>query len=287
MKTSTESHAFIRIFGLEEGIRRLCRVGYEALDLSVFQQEVMDRFMQEDWKETCDRLTEILSAHGLRFNQMHTPHPTHMYWGTEEWNERRLLETKRCLEVAGYLQIPYVVVHPGNFKFEPHDGFLQRNLEFYRSLQPYAQAGGFKICVENMWKENRVKNKIIPHICSTATEFAWFMDQLDPRYFAACLDLGHAGLVGEEAADMIRALGKHLQALHVHDNDYLHDTHTLPYQGKMDWESILEALKEIGYRGDITLEAEGFLSHVPKELMEAGAVFMAKTAAYLRDRVRD
>ena len=52
---------------------------------------------------------------------------------------------------------------------------------------------------------------------------------------------------------MIREMGnKHIQALHVHDNDYLSDAHLEPFSGKMDWIAMTKALKDIGYKGDFT-----------------------------------
>jgi sugar phosphate isomerase/epimerase len=56
-----------------------------------------------------------------------------------------------------------------------------------------------------------------------------------------------------------------LHALHVHDNDYIDDRHTLPGLGRMDWEEIMKALAEIDYDGDFTYEADNFLVNIPRE----------------------
>jgi sugar phosphate isomerase/epimerase len=74
----------------------------------------------------------------------------------------------------------------------------------------------------------------------------------------ACLDVGHSSIAGREAQDCIRVLGKRLGALHIHDNDYLDDTHTLPGLSEMNWEEITRALADIGYEGDFTLETDHF-----------------------------
>ena len=73
----------------------------------------------------------------------------------------------------------------------------------------------------------------------------------------ACLDIGHVGLPSGnlEAWEFIRILGHdRLQALHVHDNDYTNDQHSLPYSGKIDWAEVTQALGLINYSGDFTYE---------------------------------
>lgn len=48
---------------------------------------------------------------------------------------------------------------------------------------------------------------------------------------------------------------------------------------------MIEAMKEVRYAGDITLEAIRFAEKMPKELMPAAAKFMAEVAAYFKKRL--
>ena len=48
--------------------------------------------------------------------------------------------------------------------------------------------------------------------------------------------------------------------------------------------TVIEAMKEVRYAGDITLEAIRFAEKMPKELMPAAAKFMAEVAAYFKKR---
>jgi sugar phosphate isomerase/epimerase len=110
------------------------------------------------------------------------------------------------------------------------------------------------------------------------------VDELDSEYIAACLDVGHVGLIyGQEAPDSIRALGAdRLIALHICDNDYCGDQHQLCGQGKLNWVEILRALREIGYRGDFTYEADGgFLGRFPDYLKPEAARFMYRVGQTL------
>ena len=158
-------------------------------------------------------------------------------------------------------------------------------MRFYRSLLPYAKEYDVKIALENMWQIDKKRRVICDDTCSRAVEFARYVDTLDDEHFVACLDLGHCGLIGEEPQDAIRILGHdRLKALHVHDNDYRGDTHTLPFLSHMEWEEIMKALADIKYDGEFTFEADNFLPHFPKDLKPMAAKFMVDTGRYLISR---
>lgn len=90
------------------------------------------------------------------------------------------------------------------------------------------------------------RHVMLANVCSYGEQLAEYYDALDPRYFTVCLDLGHSGLVGDDAAHAIRALGhRRLTALHVHDNNYMEDLHMPPFTCKLDWKAIAQALHDI------------------------------------------
>ena len=46
-------------------------------------------------------------------------------------------------------------------------------------------------------------------------------------------------------------LGNRIEALHLHDNFGEDDLHRMPYTGNIDWDSVLDTLKEVKYKGVI------------------------------------
>ena len=82
---------------------------------------------------------------------------------------------------------------------------------------------------------------------------------------------------------MIRTLGQHLQALHIHDNDQWHDSHQLPFTMKMDFDAIVKALKEINYQGYFTLEVDQYLKAYDDAHIFDGIQEMARCARKLAD----
>lgn len=131
----------------------------------------------------------------------------------------------------------------------------------YLELLPFAKDCGVKIATENMWNWDDAKNESCFAACATSESFIEHVDAVNDPYLVACLDIGHAEMrgSGSGAANMIRALGHRLQALHIHDNDRWHDSHQIPFSMSIDFAPIAAALKEIGYKGWFTLEADHYL----------------------------
>jgi sugar phosphate isomerase/epimerase len=142
---------------------------------------------------------------------------------------------------------------------------------------------GVLIATENMFKwKDATETETVPAACGTSEDFIRHLDVIDHPSFTACLDLGHAEMVNcEGAVSMIRALGNRISCLHVHDNDLYHDLHTFPFAGNANWREIADALREIGYSGHFTFEADSFMKSYPDELIPACLYLLERTGRYL------
>lgn len=287
MILSSQNGNLAATYGHEGALDVMKAAGYDAVDMSLFCMSKDDNVFNSDSYKT--RVLEI-RAHadkiGLPFNQSHVPF-TFNWNNPNEYEERFFPRQIRGLEITALLGAKIAVVHPiHHTEYKGHEAeMLENNLKFYRSLLPYAKEFDVKIAVENMWQIDKKRRIICDDVCSRAADFARYIDLLDDEHFVACLDLGHCGLVGEEAQDAIRILGHdRLKALHVHDNDYKSDTHTLPFLCNMEWEEIMKALADIKYDGVFTYEADNFLPHFPKDFKPTAVKFMVDTGRYLISR---
>ena len=119
----------------------------------------------------------------------------------------------------------------------------------YMELIEFAKGCGVKIATENMWNWDDIKDQSSFASCATGEDFKRHIDVINDEFFVACLDLGHAEMKGsgDGAVNMIKVLGPHLQALHIHDNDLHHDSHQIPYSMKIDFDAVVKALQEISH----------------------------------------
>lgn len=291
MKVSTQTEHFARIFGEENGIRKLAEVGYDAYDFSMFDIDSDDSLINSrDYEKQALKLRRIAEENNIVCNQSHAPFPSYLK-DNQEYNTRIFSLLVRAMEITSLLGGKIVVIHPAVFpdhKMGENPLCMETNMELYNSLLPYAKDCDVKIAVENMFNWYSGDATASPATCSSAEEFNAYLDALDPDYFVACLDIGHSEMEntgGGSAAEMIRALGhSRLKALHIHDNDLVHDLHTLPFTQKINWEEVMTALKEIQYDGEFTFEADNFLRQFPEELVVHASRLMLEVGRCLIEK---
>ena len=268
-------------FGLVEAVKLIAAAGFDAIDVSMFDDKCNAWMFENGFEEKIAEVKKTADELGVFFNQAHAPFPT-MKANDEAYNTMIRPKVIRAIEIAGMLGVKNIVIHPVVFP----ENLKENNLKMYNELLPYAKKANVKIALENMWGRDKRRGVIVPNVCSVADELADYYNSLDPEWFTVCLDIGHIGLVGEYEYDYIKALGgKRLTCLHVHDNDYVHDSHTAPFMMNLPWEDIAKGLAEINYCGDLTLEADNFLAHLPDELFPAGLRFMYEAAACLVNKI--
>lgn len=281
---STNISPFYKVGDRKQVVKTLKDAGFTAYDFSMFCNErhkpYNDFLSADDYVEKAKDLRAYADSIGIACNQSHAPFPTAIK-GNEEFNKQMFDLVCRAIEVSGILGVKVCVVHPCN------DYTAEENAKLYKKFEPYARKAGVKIGVENMWNWALGSPTATPAACSHHDDFRKHLDLLPSDVFVACLDLGHAQMAGlnTSAVQMIETLNERLEALHVHDVDGLHDNHQLPFTQKTEFEPIVQALKKVGYKGDITLEADCFASNAPVELQEAVAKYASAVAGYFKERL--
>ena len=297
MKISTTTGYLSELFGEEQAIRFLANVGFDAMDYSAFfhyhygqtrRQEQTGFLFQpfEKLEAYYQHLKDVADEAGIVFGQMHAPYPS-VFTDADTIPQASFEIAEKSIRIAGILKAPYLIIHPcfvGNAAKELSDKELKSlNVKYYSALAPLAKEQNVVICLENMWGTDN--GKICPTVCSRASQFCDFIDTLNElvgeERFAACLDVGHALLTQQDAASMIHSLGHRLKTLHLHDNDGVDDIHNIPMIGKLNWESICKALKEVDYQGTFSLEADTYPRYFGKDLIKESCSMMLTVCRHL------
>lgn len=280
-----QTECLAKRFSLEEALQKIKEAGFDAADLSLFDADKNPRWLSEDYKDEAVRLGEYARSIGLPILQGHALFPSSVDYKYRDHEELFQIVYK-TVEIAALAGAKVIVVHPLHYgEYIGHEEeWFEANMAYYRRFKPLCEEYGVQVCVENMWTRNNRRGYMIDHdTCSRPAEFIRYLDTLNSdgkNHFTGCLDLGHMVLVGEDPIKMVRALKGYIGALHVHDNNYHDDSHTLPGLGNMPMEEICKALKEIGYQGLFTLEADNFLKNLPDPLLPSAVSFMAENARY-------
>ncbi len=279
-KLSTEIGTLRECTNEQKAIEILAQAGFDAIDYS-FSPWLEKGEMPWNGKEYpaySVEINKIAKDNGIYFNQAHAPFFFDMSY-FPDWNKEILPLQVRCMEACALLDIPHMCVHPIhhlNYRFNK-DEIWKINEEYYHLLLPYAKDFGVKIALENMFGFDSRRHCMIPDMFSNPSEYCEFYDKLDDSESFMCLvDTGHCGIVGEDAGDTIRTLGRRVTALHLNDNMFCNDGHLIPLQGLIDWNDVMKALAQVNYQGDFTLEA----LHVYRGMDED---FFLTQAKYLHD----
>lgn len=280
MLLSTNTSNVLMHYSAEKTVDMLQNAGFTAIDFSFFDpvwysEEREDVFFSE--------LRKYAENAGMCFNQAHAPF--HSSFPDAEQTKKRFWEIVSALRRAALLGAKTIVVHPVQHLKYADEGVPQQlfemNMEFYGKLIPYCQEFGIKVAVENMWQYHPWP-KITHSTCSTPEEMNRYLDTLNSPWITGCLDVGHASLVDQSPDEFVLAMGSdRLSTLHIHDVTKTEDSHTMPYQGVIDWQKFKQALGTIGYQGDLTFECDGFFKNLPAELYPEALRLLAHTGHVL------
>lgn len=282
MKISTEIDSIAQLVGEEKAIELCAKAGFQGWDFSLFSMCRYDRTTKSlldndhplagpDYLAFARQLKRVADDNGIRCNQSHAPFPT-AHPGIRSCFQRAI----ECTAEAGG-QI--CVIHPN------HNDTPEQNAEMYWELLPFAKQCGVKIATENMFTWLPEQDTCVGAACATPESFVAHVDAVNDPDFVACLDIGHGEMAGSgtRATELVYALGHRLQALHIHDNDLRHDRHQIPFSMDIDFVPIVKALKDIGYRGWFTLEADSYLAAFTRESAWEGVQNLANAAKRLAE----
>jgi sugar phosphate isomerase/epimerase len=154
-------------------------------------------------------------------------------------------EFVRCLNLFSEVGAKWMNLHPDRHA-PMHDRsfYIGRNLESLAELQRHSERAGVGLMVENL-----------PGDFNDAHQLGELLDPM-PQ-LGLHLDIGHANLMvlRNTTEEILRAHGKRLRHVHLHDNKGGHaDLHLPLGAGNLNLYRELRALKECGFDETITLE---------------------------------
>ncbi|MBR4863498.1 MAG: sugar phosphate isomerase/epimerase [Oscillospiraceae bacterium] len=282
-KTSTELRSAANLAGERKAVELIAKAGFDGWDFSLYEicnyskkwgvRDSGHPLASSNYLAFARELKNIGLDNGIVCNQSHAPTPSYAA------PVRSLL--KRAIECTAEAGGEVCVIHPGN------DYTLEQNRDMYLELLPFAKECGVKLATENMWNWDKEKDEACPAACSTPESFCAHMTAIEDPFFVACLDIGHAEMRGHNtnAVEMIHALGSRIGALHLHDNDQWKDSHQIPGSMSIDFAAVMQALKEEGYNGWITLEAYNYLKDFTPDTVFEGLQNLSAAARRLADRM--
>lgn len=182
---------------------------------------------------------------GLEFLFIHAPfgNINAMWMPGEDYLKvyKKMIQT---IDLAAEYSVPYVVVHASAGWAVPP--ISEVGLERYDALMAYASKKKVVIAVENS---------------RTIGNLAYFTERYENNeYVRFCYDCGHEHCF-TKTVKWMDIFCDRMAVTHIHDNfgrgaekSGKVDLHLLPYDGNIDYTSMMRKLDEYDYRGALTLE---------------------------------
>ena len=278
LKTGIIDTAYTAHYGWEEGLRRIAAHGYYGIDYQGFVDTETPLFAlsEEAFIAELERQKKAIRAAGLTVYQTHGPWRYPPRDATPEDRAERMEKIRRALLGTAVLGSKRFIYHP-LMPFTTEDGGHETetweiNLPFMREMADLAAPYGITVCLENMPMRN--------FSLASTDAILRMVKAVDRPNFKVCLDTGHCAVMKEDPAEAVRLLGDYLETLHIHDNNGSRDLHLQPFAKTIDFPAFARALREIGFRGVLSLEC-GHGVGLPKALREQEELLLSEKVRYL------
>ena len=248
----------------DDAIRRIAGLGFKAIELIAWNRQVLDEYYTP---QTIKHLRSIIEGEGLVLSEfvstpegMASPEKRVRDQAVEHF--RRLVEvgvelgTQIVNSVSHYpfeIEFPHLTALPLVQKFQVD---IPAGLDWGQNWRDYVDA--LRRCVR-LCEDAGVKYALEPHphrYMSNAASMLRLLDHIPSEAFGMNLDPSHLFPCGEIPHVVIYQLGKRIFHCHFSDNDGLTNVHWRPGKGKIDWEAVMKALKDVGFSGVVSIELE-------------------------------
>lgn len=165
--------------------------------------------------------------------------------------EKRILKS---IEASKMFNIKWIVIHVGTYVDESGKYDIQKsieyNIKYLKQFVKCADKNGIKIAIEN---GTQMEEDTTPYIDELIQLVDYFNNKYNKEVLGICFDFGHANVGKLNIYKEIKKIGNRLKVTHIHDN-FGKDNHNFPYNGVINWNLAMKALKEINYKGELSLE---------------------------------
>lgn len=276
-----------------EALEILAEANIKNVDFWLYLQSLDQTYAlwQDDWRQWTENIKEKSDELGLTVSQCHALFNIFIPEDFRYISPQEIII--RNFHACKILGCNKLVFHPLFYlkrvtSLDVHERILQYNLRWFQELLPIAEELSIEIDIENGFDFADIQqNGDIPFAFSTVEDVCWLVDKLDHPLVKVCFDTGHANISALDVPGAIREIGMRLGTVHLQDNfgkigPIEPDVHLLPGHGAIDWDAVMEALKDVNFQGVLNMEPVDTLPKLPKALMvhhlNSGAVFLQKMA---------
>jgi sugar phosphate isomerase/epimerase len=248
----------------EDALRRIAGLGFKAVELIAWNRDVLDVYYTPP---RIRDLRALISDLGLELSEFVST-PPGMASPDNGQRAQAVDYFQRMVDVAVALGTKMVnSVSPNPFDM-PMPRIMQKHvaqewsmdfppgLDWQRNWADYVEVMR-RCCV--ICEAAGVRYALEPHpyrLMRNAASMSRLLDQVDSPALGMNFDPSHLFPMGELSEMVVYEIGDRIFHTHFSDNDGTSNAHWRPGKGKINWQAVLRALKEVGYDHVISIELE-------------------------------
>ena len=227
-------------YPLDETIRRLARIGYDAVEIGAAAPHAFPAYMTVQRRRD---IAKCLSDNGIKLSSM-LPAPG----GGPGFNVASADPLERAAAIDQYRQVADLCTEWGGgilmyvAGWQSYGTSRKQAWEWSRAaLREIAQSTDLTVCVEPTSADS--------NLIDSCDDVISLMDEVDLPNVAAMFDTYHTLYRNEVPTDYVYRLGKRLKHIHLADVN-----REAPGSGVVDYPLLVQALRDVGYNGYLTME---------------------------------
>ena len=231
-------------YSLDETIRRVAAIGYDGIEIGCAAPHAWPAHLSKARRK---EIRSLMSDVGLKPVSL-LPAPG----GGPGNNPASLLAEERASTIAHYKEVVDLARDLGAERvlyicgWRSHGVGLEQAWEWTRGalgeIAAYAKDAGIGISIEPTSADS--------NLIDTPGQALQLRSEIDLPNVKVMFDTYHALYRNEVSSDYVFEMAEHLDHVHFADTNRLP-----PGEGAVDWHGVMAALKQIGYRGYLTMEA--------------------------------
>lgn len=248
----------------EKTIVRISELGFDAVELIAWDRDVLNDYYTD---EKVEEIREILNSEELELSQLVST-PEKMASPDEEERRESIEHFRDLVEVGveiGATYVNSVSPHPFDLDFpdikdkplvQEQKMDIPSGLGWEKNWNDYIEA--LRECA-SICEDYGIKYTIEPHpyrYVRNSASMLRILDQVDSDAIGMNFDPSHLYPSGELPQMAVYELGENILHAHLSDNDAQTNAHWRPGKGKIDWKAVLNALKDVGFDGVLSIELE-------------------------------
>lgn len=254
MQLAFSTNAYLN-HSFAETARRLARIGYRGVEIMADVPHAWPAYLLPEQKLAIRAALDEnrLAISNVNAFMMHAVNdPRQKYWHPSwiepdvHYRRIRIDHTTRCLTLAKELGAPCITTEPGGpVEGRPWGECLKLFVEMLKPVVEHAEKVGVPLLVE---PEPDL-------LIETADQYLEFAGHIQSPMLRLNFDIGHFYCVKDDPAATVHKLKDHIGHVHLEDiaATRVHH-HLIPGEGVIDFKSTLQALKDVGYDGWVTIE---------------------------------